>query len=135
MSKIRRKRPVAILVEGKRVIGCPFCRPSHPLPINGTQAICGTWINVEAVQNTYFERELKCVVCGNSGGNMVRIGDSYRHSYECKKDRVIYAKQPKLNVLAKLAWKLPKPVMKALKINPIEVTNQDGEVLGYTWDL
>lgn len=67
--------PLTRQIGGKMELMCPFCRPSHPLLV-GVVAPCGTQLTVHAEQTIYrakFDKEMKCVKCGEGGGRMARI--------------------------------------------------------------
>jgi len=138
MSRNRARRPILIEIErnGKKAksIGCPYCKPSHELQMDGTLSPCGTSLSIQAVQNIYFERNLVCIVCGKTGGTLVKCPAGYKHIHDCYPGKKIFNKAPRLSKVAAIAWKLPKAVLKAMKINPIQVTDDKGKVLGYSFD-
>ncbi|MCJ7744595.1 MAG: hypothetical protein MUO99_08605 [Dehalococcoidales bacterium] len=142
MSRDRSRTPsvIEVMHEGKihKAFGCPFCKPPHELPPPGQVARCGTYINIQAVQNIYFERNLVCIVCGKGGGTMVKIGDNYKHTHDCYPGKKMLQKQPKFNPLAKVIFSLPKSVQQALNktlgLASMQVTDKEGKIVGYSFD-
>jgi len=140
MSRERRRRPVVIEGTGKdgqkvKAIGCPFCKPPHPLDPNGTPSTpCGTYLSVQAVQNIYFEQGLKCIVCGNTGGTLIKVGENYRHIHDCVPGKKMYTQAPRMTKRAAVAWRLPRFMQKAFGIVPVEIQDDKGKVLGYSFD-
>jgi hypothetical protein len=139
MSRDRRRRPVSLVVEhnGKKVkgIGCPFCRPSHILPADGTPSPeCGTYLYITAIQNIYFEKDITCIVCGKGGGTLVKVGDKYKHVHDCVPGKRLFSSQPRLSKTAAMVWKLPHFAQTILKLVPVEVRDMDNKVIGYTFD-
>jgi hypothetical protein len=142
MSRNRTRTPLLIEVvkDGKKIksLGCPFCKQTHELPPIGQTSRCGTYVELNAVQNIYFERNLVCIVCGKTGGTMVKIGENYRHTHDCYPGKKILEKQPKFNPLAKVIFGLPKSVQQALNkttgLASMQVTDKDGKIVGYSFD-
>jgi hypothetical protein len=126
-----RRAPPKLEHEGEKLkaILCPFCKPSHPIYV-GTPAVCGTILELEAVQVAF--RGVKCYVCGQSDGSLIRVGDVYRHAEPCKPGVRSYAVPPKPSRLAGLLWHTPASVHRWLGRTfnrlPTEVKQADGRV-------
>lgn len=143
MSRNRARPPILIEVvkDGKKqkALGCPFCKPTHELPTIGQVARCGTYVEINAIQNIYFERNIICLVCGKGGGTFTKIGDNkYKHTHDCDPRKKMFKKEPKLNPLAKVIFNLPKPVQQflndSIKIAAAQVMDVEGKVVGYSFD-
>ncbi len=91
--------------KGEVTISCPFCYPPHPI-ITEVRASCGTELELVAHQNVYTNVE--CALCGDSGGTLVKIGDTYKHDHDCTPGKQIYAVPPPRSRSAWLMWRAPK---------------------------
>ncbi|KKK98504.1 hypothetical protein LCGC14_2642110 [marine sediment metagenome] len=69
-------------------------------------ASCGTVLELVAHQNVYTEVE--CALCGESGGTLVKIGDTYKHDHDCTPGKQIYAVPPPKSRLAWAFWRAPE---------------------------
>jgi hypothetical protein len=143
MSRNRSRVPLLIEVmkSGKlqKTLGCPYCKPTHELPTIGQTARCGTYVQIQAIQSLYFERNIVCMVCGKGGGTFIKVGDKeYNHTHDCMPGKKMLQKQPKFNPLAKVIFSLPKSVQQALNkttgIISMQVTDKEGKVMGYSFD-
>lgn len=116
------------------VIECPFCHPPHPLRVD-MKANCGTILELKAVQSLY--QNVKCALCGGIQGTMVKIGERYRHSYDCVPGHTIYTVPPKASRSAALFWRLPealhKLVWRYLGRKVIQLSTE-GKIAGHAWD-
>ncbi len=95
--------------KGQVMISCPFCFPPHPI-ITEVPASCGTTLELVAVQNVYTSVE--CALCGESGGTLVKIGDSYKHDFDCTPGKTIYSVPPPKSRSARVLWNAPDFVHK-----------------------
>jgi hypothetical protein len=134
-GKKRRQKPKILEAkDGPPIISCPFCIPPHPIQPN-EPARCGTVLELRAVQQTY--RSVDCVFCGTGAGTLVKIGEQYKHAFECTPGARLYAEPPELSKSAAFIWRLPnfihKILVRRLGRRVIEVTNQ-GQVAGYAWE-
>lgn len=122
---------------------CPYCVPPHPL-VPGQESICGTVIQVRAVQTliplrTVRDKGLVCAKCGEGNkGPMVRFGQGYIHAEDCKPGAVYFPEQPKYTKLAKYVYFLKPGWWKNLLIAryglPVEVKeNATNTVEGYAF--
>ena len=132
--RIRRQAP-RISNDGKGVlIECPYCHPPHPLRVD-LPAPCGTILELRAIQNLY--RDVKCVLCENSQGTLIKVGEYYRHAHECSPGKRIYTVPPEKSRSAAVFHRFPKFLHKFYARNfgkvVIELSHQ-GEVAGYAWD-
>lgn len=133
--RIRRKTPLIETVEGGIEIRCPFCHPSHVLRVD-MPSPCGTVLEFKAVQNLY--QDVTCALCGGKQGTLMKIGDRYRHSYDCKPGHHLFAQTPPLSLAAKLCWRLPNFahmfIFKRFKRRVMEVSDKETkELIGYAW--
>lgn len=121
---------------------CPFCKDPHPISADGT-SMCGTTLELRAVQPTFTGRAVVCSRCGKSGGTMSKLGNNlYVHATPCAPTN-FYAETPKLSLTAAMAFRLPDKALIAvtrfLKRTPEELVKigQDGiptkEIVGYHW--
>jgi hypothetical protein len=143
MSHNRTRTPLLIEVmkDGKKTktLGCPFCKPTHELPTIGQTARCGTYVEIKAIQNMYFERNIVCMVCGKGGGTFIKVGDKeYKHTHDCDPRKKMFNKEPRLSAMAKIIFNLPIPLQVALnktaKVAAIEVQDKEGKIVGYSFD-
>jgi hypothetical protein len=138
MSRDRKRTPLLIetVKDGKKIktIGCPYCKPSHELLPNGAVSPCGTYLLIQAVQNIYFEKNITCIVCGKGDGTFTKAGENYKHLHDCTPGKKIFNKAPTLSLRAALAWRLPAQIQKLTGIIPVQVTDDKGKILGYTFD-
>ncbi len=132
--------------DGNATLLCPFCKPTHPLRADGATA-CGTVVRVQAVQTTYkakyAKRNMVCVKCGKSGGEMVSWqGTAYIHVHDCMPGTVTLPEPPTYSKIAQLAYGLPdwtKPFTsrmfgKAMKVDEVDQNgNRTGVILGYAF--
>ena len=86
--KLRRKPPRIEHTKGDTQILCPYCPDAHPIFVNKTSG-CGTKLELVAVQEVYTGKKVRCVLCGQTGGTLMRVGDLYRHTHECTPGRTL----------------------------------------------
>lgn len=138
--KSRRAMP---LVNDKGELVCPFCRPTHPLDPT-EQSLCGTHIEITAVQTVYKAQYLKeppkCLKCGGDKGEMVRFQGAFIHAVDCKPGMALMTETPTLTPWARWIYHLPdfakRPIEKRIgRASPLELIDQEGkktgEVAGY----
>lgn len=147
-EKMRRHVPKVGYDKDKNpTIVCPFCRDPHVL-IPGQAAVCGTTIEIMAVQPTYRSSRIACARCGETGGTLTKLGNNqYVHAHHCSPKK-FYEDTPKTSWTAALAWKLlPKEnpnwlarfLVNGVKWIPEELVKLDSEgkptdsVVGYRW--
>ena len=143
-NKVRRAAPKVKRNKKGDVEGvfCPFCAEEHALSV-GEPSHCGTFLEIAAVQTTFSGSALECVRCGETGGTLVKMGESkYVHSYMCKPKNV-YMTPPKPSFSARLAWMLPDKAMVRVaqwfKKYPEQLVALDEEgkatdqIVGYHW--
>lgn len=131
--------------HGATVLLCPFCNPTHPLRADGISP-CGTSLRVQAVQTVYranYSKNMVCVKCGKSNGNMVSWqGTAYVHTPDCTPGTVTLPEAPRYFKLAALAGKnnaFAKTVEKifgyrAQRVDEVDQKGQrTGVILGWTW--
>lgn len=136
VEKPRTRKTDPKVIKGKNdkiTLVCPFCKVPHP--IGFSPAMCGTKIEVKAVQTIYTGAT--CALCGKPGGNFVKIGNAFAHENQCSPGKVLFQKPPKLSILAKIIYKLPDPITKFISKfgkTAIEVSDiKNGKVIGYSW--
>lgn len=140
MSKIsvkeRTRKTDAKIIRGKNnkaTIICPFCKIPHPIGLE--PSVCGTKLEVKAVQTIYTGAV--CALCGKSGGNFIKVGNAYAHEEQCSPGKILFRKPPKLSPLAKLVYKMPDPITKFFSKRgrtAIEVSDPSSKkVIGYAW--
>lgn len=125
--------------DGTAILNCPFCAPTHPIRPN-IASVCGTMLEVRAVQRVYrakYEKGMVCVKCGQGGGEMVLFQNGFIHTYDCKPGVVALANPPKFSRLADAAHKAPPSVRKMIEgvmgdIVPVYEVNPDGTKTGVT---
>lgn len=113
---------------------CPFCKQKHALKLEG-EAPCGTRLEFLALQQTWGN--VSCVLCQQTGGTMIRIGDAYRHAHDCKPGFTLFTTPPKPSLSARLAWAMPQRfqrwIWRRFKRQVIQL-HKDGKVTGYSWE-
>jgi len=134
-DKIRKApAPVHQDDKGRVAILCPFCSDHHALPLKG-EAACGAQLEIVATQQTY--RNVSCALCGQPGGTLIKIGENYRHSHDCKPGYTLFKEPPKRSRSAGLFWHVPQAVHRflwknfRLKVMQVFV---GGKVSGYAWE-
>ena len=139
---IRHGSPTLKMENGKPVIMCPFCTPSHALVLSGASP-CGTLIEVRATQAVYkarFHKDMVCVKCGESGGNMVQWNNAFMHAPDCKPGVLTFTDPPPISRMAEFVFTAPswiKPWLEAMfgETRPVEEVTPDGTrtgaILGY----
>lgn len=147
-EKVRRHSPkVATDKDGTPVILCPFCKEPHPIA-PGQAAVCGTTLEIMAVQPTYRSSRVVCSRCGEAGGTLTKMGNNnYVHAHNCS-PKGFYTEPPKTAWSAKVAWRLlPKDnpnwlarfLVNTIKWIPEELVKLDAngkpttEIVGYHW--
>ena len=137
----QRKEKPRILKQKKSIItGCPFCEESHPIYADQV-AHCGTYVEMMAIQPIFRGKRLVCALCGEAGGTLVKIGDQYKHDFECSPGKFVYSEPPKLSKTAKLLYRSPQFVQKVIYSVTKRYVQQVGtmekgevkEISGYTW--
>ena len=140
-SNQRKASPRITLRDDIVLIECPFCHPAHPIQPD-KPAGCGTTLELHAVQQTY--KAVDCALCGSQQGTLVKIGERYKHDYDCTPGKTIYTVPPKPTRAAALFWRMPSFVhnLVASKYGKVvvEITSTDFEtkeskVTGYGWDI
>lgn len=126
--------------EGVQVY-CPFCTPPHPI-VPGQESTCGTTMKVTAVQTviparTVRDRDLKCIKCHKSGGEMVKYMNGFIHLEDCMPGTRLLSQPPKFSKLAEYVFKLPEKVRarveKSLgKVQRVDEIDADGKETGKT---
>lgn len=123
---------------------CPFCAVPHPISV-GQNAACGTKLRVTAVQTVYPTRTvnkfgLKCLKCGNGGGEMIRFNEQYVHLAECMPSVKLLASAPTFSRAAQILWGAPrwlsalteKWLGKVQEVREIDSEGKEtGKTLGY----
>lgn len=130
----RRSYPLMGNNNGKLVIMCPFCDPPHPISIKEV-AQCGTRLDVQAVQLVF--KHQKCALCGKMDGELVQIGNQFRHVQQCTPGAFLFAEPPPRSLLAGIVDGLPDrfqvPFAKLTGLTPIALTSADGKPAGHAW--
>src|SRR5512139_3341408 len=99
-SKITTRERVPILSKdgkGNALLLCPFCTPPHPINPQ-TPAVCGTILQVRALQTVYHAKNYGdevCVKCGKGGGEMVVFQGALVHTNDCTPGVVALSTPPK----------------------------------------
>lgn len=112
--KDRYGQPILSKTDGKPSIGCPFCKPSHPLNVDGVSP-CGTFLQLRAVQTVYKGRMYKdmvCLKCQKGGGEFVHFNAGYIHTHDCMPGVFTFLEQPPFSALAKIVHGLPDGLKK-----------------------
>jgi len=131
--------------KGGVILQCPFCEIPHPVSI-GKDSPCGTTLRVTAVQTiipkrTVNKRGLKCIKCGQGGGEMVPFNNGFIHLIECMPGVKLMTQAPEhFSRMAKLVYRLPpwarrgieKRTGVARQIDEIDPEGREtGKTLGY----
>ena len=128
--------------NGEASLWCPFCKPSHKI-LPGMEAMCGTRLEVRAVQIVFkakYEKNMKCAKCGQGGGEMVRVSNAYVHTNDCTPGSTFLTETPAFSKLAGLVHKLPvilrsrveKYTGRAMPVDEVTPTGErTGVVLGH----
>ncbi len=131
-----RRRPPKIRKNKEQVlILCPYCWPEHTINPEAP-ANCGTLLELAAVQTTYSRVE--CALCGGSAGTLIKVGERYKHEYDCTPGKTIYTVPPSKSRLAALAWKAPPFVHRFIARRwgrAVVELSAEGDVTGYGWDV
>ena len=105
-NKGNRTAPARIeMTKNGAKILCPYCYPPHQI-ITETPASCGTVLELVAVQNVFSG--IDCALCGESGGTLIKIGETYRHDHDCTPGKTIFAVPPPKSMFAAMFWRAPK---------------------------
>lgn len=122
--------------KGDAQILCPYCYPPHPI-ITDIPANCGTVLRLVAEQVVYTS--VDCVLCGETGGTLIKIGESYRHDHDCTPGKTIYAVPPQRSRSAALLWHAPTFIhtFMARKFGRAitDIKNKEGDHAHYGWDM
>lgn len=133
-SRYRKGNPRIVQGDTGAEIHCPFCFPPHVLAVD-IRAKCGTILELKAVQTLYSD--VKCALCGKAQGTMVKIGERYRHSFECTPGHTIYTVPPEVSKSAAFFWNWPDRfhtfMWKSLGKKIIQVSSE-GMITGYAWE-
>jgi len=128
--------------DGSASLWCPFCKPSHKI-LPGMEALCGTRLEVRAVQIVFkarYEKDMKCAKCGGGGGEMVRFQNAFVHTHDCTPGVATLTEPPKFSRWAAFVAKLPdslknrieKRTGKAMPVDEVTPTGErTGVVLGH----
>lgn len=128
--------------DGSAGLYCPFCKPTHKIA-PGMESLCGTRLEVRAVQiviRAKYQKDMVCVKCGKGGGDMVRFQNAFIHANDCTPGVATLTEPPEYSRLAKWIYKLPEFIKSRIEkkygnIMPVDEVNQKGErtgvVLGY----
>lgn len=131
------------LPSGVQVL-CPFCDIPHPIMV-GQDSPCGTTLKVTAVQTllparTTKKHGLKCMKCGQTGGEMIPLSGGFVHIADCAPGTRLLASPPPFSRWAQLVHKFPKQLKTIIEKRTgfakevKEVTPEGaetGRVLGY----
>lgn len=141
----RVKVPIAKMEKGEAVLFCPFCQPTHSI-VPGREYLCGTFLEVHAVQTVYrakFEKNMICAKCGKGGGEMVQFRQGFIHTHDCAPGVAALTEEPKFTPLAKVIYHLNWPYAKkqiekrigrAMKVDEVTPEGErTGKVLGYAF--
>lgn len=131
--------PIGRMEDGKPILMCPFCKPSHPLIMGGT-ALCGTDLQVRAIQTVFkakYEKGMLCAKCGKGGGEMVMFQNAFVHINDCMPGVATLTQPPKFSLIARLLYRFPERIKNALKkkfgeIMPVAEVLPDGTRTGKT---
>lgn len=128
---------------GAAVLLCPFCNPPHTLRTDGISG-CGTIIQVRAVQAVYrsnLHKDMVCVKCQKSGGDMVQFNDAFVHIADCMPGVTTITEEVQYSKFAKFVFGLrPGKLKKYLETRYGEVKSvaevtpngeRTGKILGY----
>lgn len=142
--KTRENLPKVVQTKKGVEIQCPFCIPPHAL-LPGVESPCGTTLKVTAVQmyltsHATRHNSLRCLKCGQVGGEMTRYRNGYVHMNDCMPGTKLLTEIPKLNKTAAVVYRMPPKIRKVLEkktgvakqLQEIDAEgNQTGKVLGY----
>lgn len=107
------------------------------------ESLCGTRLEVRAVQVVFrakYQKDMICVKCGQGGGDMVRFQNAFIHADDCMPGVATFTEPPKYSKVAKLLYNFPAFIKSIIekkygKIMPVDEVNPQGErtgvVLGY----
>ena len=133
-ARVRRRNPKIHQGNNGVEIQCPFCFPPHQLAVD-IRARCGTILELKAIQLLYSS--VKCALCGGMQGTMVKIGERYRHSFDCKPGHKIYTVPPEVSRSAEFFWNWPNRfhtfMWKYLR-KKITKVSSEGKITGYAWE-
>ena len=114
---------------------CPFCWPPHPITPE-TPASCGTVLELVAAQTTY--RAVECALCHGIQGQLVKVGDRYKHAFDCTPGKTIYTVPPDKSRAAAAIWHAPafihRFIAKRWGKAAVELTSE-GKRTGFGWDI
>ena len=128
--------------DGKPTLLCPFCRPTHPL-IPGKVSMCGTALEMRAVQTVFkakFIKGMVCAKCGQGGRDMVHFQNAFVHVHDCTPGVATFTDPPDLSFFAHGVYLLPLSFRKRIEkytgtAMPVDEVKPDGtrtgQVLGY----
>ncbi len=137
----RRQHPRITLREDVVLIECPFCYPTHPIQPD-KPARCGTTLELHAVQVTYTA--IECNLCRKSEGTLVKIGERYKHDYDCTPGKTFYTVPPEPSRVASLFWRMPNFIHTwyanrtgrvIVEITSTDTETKESKVTGYGWDV
>ena len=131
--------PLTEKKDGRNVLTCPFCVPSHPIRHDAVSP-CGTILQVRAVQTVIrakYEKDMVCVRCGQGGGEMVRYQNAFIHAHDCAPGKLVFTEPPRFSSLAKFIFKWPgrmKNPIEALigQAQPVKEVDLKGQPTGKT---
>lgn len=141
--KIKRKPALVKQEKGTVTILCPFCDDPHPI-MTHELAFCGTALELQAVQTVFSGKAIKCLVCDQVGGQLIKWGEGYRHAQNCMPGTNYYEEKiTSFSRTAKIVYLLPDKFTQwwasAFHRTPeaLRNVNKDGsvsdEVVGYRW--
>lgn len=128
--------------DGKPTLLCPFCKPTHPI-IPGKVSMCGTALEMRAVQTVFKARFIKgmvCAKCGQGGGDMVHFQNAFVHVHDCTPGVAVLTQPPVFTPFARLVYGLPEKLKTRIEKRtgmavPVDEVKPDGtrtgQVLGY----
>ena len=96
--------------KGQSAILCPFCIPTHPI-VPGYEAMCGTALEIRAVQPVYkarFYKGMVCAKCGKDGDQMVRFQNAFIHIKDCTPGVATLTEAPKFTKVARVVYNAPR---------------------------
>jgi len=125
--------------DGNALLLCPFCRPPHPLLPNQA-AICGTRLEVRAIQpviRAKYDKKILCAKCGQGGSEMVQYGSAFIHTNDCTPGVGMMTEAPKFSKLAEWVHGLPEGLRATIEkrtgtASPVEEMTPDGKKTGKT---
>ena len=121
--------------KGQVTISCPYCYPPHQI-ITEVPASCGTVLELVAVQNVFSG--VDCALCGESGGTLVKIGETYRHDHDCTPGKTIFAVPPPKSIFAAMFWRAPtfahKFIARRFGRAVTQITGKNGDPY-FGWDM